>query len=269
MNIPLDIQSLPESFKNALKQRYLYRYRKLNTYFEEILTKNQLHFANLKDLNDPFEGKAEIDSNNSELEIQEFLINDQFEKIINQKSTEFKTREELKWVAERMINMPITFQRIGEETINSQIDKCFVCCFSNTVDNKLLWSHYADEHKGVCLKFDVKEDEDFFAFLLQVIYQENRPIYNHINEALNFIDKIIATKSIDWKYEEEYRIWKGERGPHKFKKNALVEIVFGCRTSIGDIMKIKGLAIKNGFSHLVFKQARLKNNGYGLEFMNV
>src|ERR1700681_4254027 len=40
----------------------------------------------------------------------------------------------------------------------SQDDETGVLCFSRSWSNPVLWSHYADKHKGVCLGFDVKED---------------------------------------------------------------------------------------------------------------
>lgn len=35
-----------------------------------------------------------------------------------------------------------------------------VCCFSETEDNILMWSHYADNHQGICLRFRSKQASD-------------------------------------------------------------------------------------------------------------
>lgn len=35
----------------------------------------------------------------------------------------------------------------------------YVACFMPTSDNPLIWSHYGDGHKGVCLKFKINEEE--------------------------------------------------------------------------------------------------------------
>ncbi len=40
-------------------------------------------------------------------------------------------------------------------------DSLLVSCFSETCDSILMWSHYADSHKGVCIEFE-NEDNDFF-----------------------------------------------------------------------------------------------------------
>ena len=33
-----------------------------------------------------------------------------------------------------------------------------IACFLSNCDNLLMWAHYADSHKGVCLKFNILED---------------------------------------------------------------------------------------------------------------
>lgn len=40
-----------------------------------------------------------------------------------------------------------------EERKRTMLDSRGVCCFSETSDDILMWSHYADNHKGFCLGF--------------------------------------------------------------------------------------------------------------------
>ena len=37
-------------------------------------------------------------------------------------------------------------------------EKTGIVCFSKTWKNPVLWGHYADKHKGICLGFEVPED---------------------------------------------------------------------------------------------------------------
>ena len=79
-------------------------------------------------------------------------------------------------------------------------------CMSTTWHEPLLWGHYADKHKGICLGFDV--DPDWWH---KVDYQEERisleslgrASVDHIN-ASDFL-KIGITKFKAWEYEREYR----------------------------------------------------------------
>src|SRR6185369_16167015 len=38
-------------------------------------------------------------------------------------------------------------------------EKYGVLCFSRSWSHPLLWSHYADKHRGICLGFDIPDDD--------------------------------------------------------------------------------------------------------------
>lgn len=88
-----------------------------------------------------------------------------------------------------------------------------VSCFSSKCDNMLMWSHYSSNHSGICIGFDLDEEE-FGSTLQKVEYTTEMPdkipfkIIDESNEALirHLLLKQIKTKSIDWVYEDEYRL---------------------------------------------------------------
>jgi hypothetical protein len=79
-------------------------------------------------------------------------------------------------------------------------------CMSTSWDVPLLWSHYADKHRGICLGFEVDEDD-----WEQVDYVDERPTLQTYNRPsvtslrLSDIHHLMKTKGGDWKYEAEYR----------------------------------------------------------------
>lgn len=73
-------------------------------------------------------------------------------------------------------------------------------CFSLDWQNPLLWSHYADRHRGLALGFDVNEQ-----ILKQVSYVKNRPVLERIN--IEIAHQLLFTKYEDWHYEQEARIY--------------------------------------------------------------
>jgi hypothetical protein len=73
-------------------------------------------------------------------------------------------------------------------------------CFSLDWHNPLLWSHYADRHRGIALGFDVNEQ-----ILKPVSYRKTRPILKTID--LKVPDWLLFTKYVDWHYENEARIF--------------------------------------------------------------
>lgn len=94
-----------------------------------------------------------------------------------------------------------------------------VSCFGSSNDSLLMWSHYANKHRGACIKFLV-EDNDF----KQVLYSKDFPkfelvkaleiIFGHAlsgksidteNPNHLFMLKPIFVKSNVWEYEGEIR----------------------------------------------------------------
>jgi len=85
--------------------------------------------------------------------------------------------------------------------------RCGLLCFSPTWKNPLMWSHYGDKHKGMCLGFDVRDD-----MLKKVVYSTERLLHD-ANSASNGIprteemkERLLTTKFEGWKYEDERRV---------------------------------------------------------------
>jgi hypothetical protein len=73
-------------------------------------------------------------------------------------------------------------------------------CFSLSWQNPLLWSHYADRHRGITLGFDIDE-----AKVQKVSYVTERPAFHAVDEGL--VHHLLYTKYIDWQYEQEVRVF--------------------------------------------------------------
>jgi hypothetical protein len=107
-----------------------------------------------------------------------------------------------------------------------------IACFSATLNNILMWSHYADGHKGICLEFDTKYPPfNDVHKVLRVIYQTIYPALNPVQFLI--LGRVPATplitKSTHWKYEKEWRLLKavGDTAV-QYDPRALTAIYFGC-----------------------------------------
>lgn len=87
-------------------------------------------------------------------------------------------------------------------------EKYGVICFSKSWSNPVLWSHYTEKHRGICLGFDVSEH------LLQPATYSGRRIVLDIKKGLSsgqlnedLMKKLLNTKYSDWKYEDEVRVF--------------------------------------------------------------
>lgn len=80
-------------------------------------------------------------------------------------------------------------------------------CFSKTNRNPLLWSHYADRHRGVALELSVDDN-----LIVPVRYRRTRmqldmsDIAKRGGFSLDLAEKLGATKSNHWSYEKEVRV---------------------------------------------------------------
>jgi Protein of unknown function (DUF2971) len=90
-----------------------------------------------------------------------------------------------------------------------------VCCFCETSDSTSMWTHYADQHRGCCLEFDVRGQfvPDGVGYLLPVIYKDElfnvTPYYSAIvaGGGNNWAAMLAAChKAKSRSYEREWRI---------------------------------------------------------------
>lgn len=93
------------------------------------------------------------------------------------------------------------FRKALKRTKDQLSEKRGLLCFSEDWRNPVLWSHYADKHRGLCLGFDLRVD-----LLKRVTYVNSRlPKPKELDEA--FVEKLLFTKFAHWSYEAEYRVY--------------------------------------------------------------
>lgn len=120
-----------------------------------------------------------------------------------------------------------------------------ITCFSTNNAHELMWAHYADKHRGVCLVFDEDIEQDFFG--LPVTYPEVRQRINLATlEPNQFMKDTMLTKSKKWEYEEELRIigWRGKAGYKLFPPHCLEGIILGSKIVESDEEYVRGLLSK-------------------------
>jgi len=125
------------------------------------------------------------------------------------------------------------FRKAIRETKQELSKSKGILCFSKTWRNPVLWSHYADKHKGLCLSFEVENK-----LLGKVDYVDSRlPVPTELNE--EFMKKLLFTKFRHWEYEQEYRVYvqlEEEEDGMYFAKYSnelrLKKVIVGSRSSV-------------------------------------
>lgn len=180
-----------------------------------------------------------------------------------------------------------------ESYLTAQIEQMGICSLSQTRKNQLMWSHYADEHKGFCIGFDgtkLKSRSNQFHSCL-VEYSSDLPYKGVIERiklcsntqakvpeeyqnsprsiAADILSSISGIKYTNWKYEKEVRLVKPSYGALKFCPSAVVSIAFGLRMAERDKATLKKLLSTPEWSHLLWFQAEKQPDKFGLDFKKI
>ncbi|WP_316840059.1 DUF2971 domain-containing protein [Pedobacter gandavensis] len=147
------------------------------------------------------------------------------------------------------------------DTINEQ----GICCFTLNYKNTLMWSHYAKNHSGICMVFEPRKDIQSF-FICKVRYAKEFIPVNYYEQNHIGLMFLIVTKSDDWAYECEYRSINPNHGAVAFRKNALVEIIFGCKVRQEDVYSIVDTLESSGYKGIKYTQAYMESNSFKLGF---
>lgn len=79
-------------------------------------------------------------------------------------------------------------------------------CFSTKWNNPVMWSHYADKHKGLCLGFDVADQSvGPVSYSGRRLAVELEQLKSPRELPVDYVTKLLFTKYTHWKYENEYR----------------------------------------------------------------
>ncbi len=193
------------------------------------------------------------------------------------------------------LNDPFEFLgvKLGNREIREAINKVKesmakrrgILCFSCDWTNPVLWGHYADSNKGICLGFEVDENilmkidyrvsrldapnilKDFVKNLTKEtalewkrnIENQEGEVYRHL---LPFMEKLIRTKFVHWKYETEYRVWARLEEEidglyfHKFSDELVLNrVIVGFRSDIARAEIISALGDPAGVNIFKAKMA--------------
>ncbi|RXK53469.1 DUF2971 domain-containing protein [Oleiharenicola lentus] len=124
--------------------------------------------------------------------------------------------------------------------------KMGIVSFSEEIGDPVLWSHYADKHRGMALAFDVIRDDS----LWPMAYPEERPTFDvqkfpgmTLEEAKAMVHRILAAKAPSWRYEREQRVFvdlpssRLENGHyfHRIPADCLVQVVLGIACPVREV----------------------------------
>lgn len=222
----------------------LYKYRPDNRHTLDIIKHLEFYFSFAEDFNDPFDSKVLV-ANFSGDESQWNANAERYDIPEDLKSGALKALKSLKFDGEKI-----------RELYEKQKSGNIVYCMSEIRDNVLMWGHYTNCHRGVCLGFETSahrnkqcirmNDPKLEAFLegtysrflpiLKVKYQCDYPEpYDIFQGKTDDLIRFLLTKGKDWEYEQERRVILpyaeiNTRVLH-YDRSALKEVILGRNTT--------------------------------------
>lgn len=236
----------------------LYKYREYTLRSLEMFINKQIYFPKPEELNDPFDCR-----------MLEGISYD-----ISEHDKHF------------YINSSLSFEKNTMETLIKIYKDCQekaqqlgIYSLSRNLRSVLLWSHYADQHRGFVVGFNLNDDTvsknipDIIDFT-PVTYVSKNPFptnyielftdsYGHHLYGQEFSTryftekKLMTSKTKPWSYEKEYRLIREKSGFVNFDPKIVNEVVFGAAMSDAHIQTFIKLLSNTEWSHVKLKRACL------------
>lgn len=261
--------------------QHIYKYRCwTDPLHKRLVTDNELYFASARDFNDPFDSTVSLDYG-SRSDSEHFAIMRKHVEADNPGLTEDQIDSLTRTAYEKgLFRDESHTKRTDESWLKYIYEKFGICTLSELRDNILLWSHYADSHKGFCVGLNVIKLHEFMRSHfnrtgelldhLRVIYFGDYPNYNPLEIDSNVSAPLcLATKAGDWRYEREHRLVLIDHiKPVRLDEGIIDEVIMGCRMTPQNCTDIMRALRSSGFRGELWR-AETKKGDFRLYFSPV
>lgn len=278
----------------------LFKY--VNSQRLDILVNGKIRFTPASELNDPYELTPVVSTIAREQKLEETFseklpseIYQQLKGIVPE-ATILKAQEyfsaEFSDESSSFYRNVMAFSKLNLKRALRELESGFaharekigILSLSESMNDLLMWAHYADDHQGFVIALDENhaslnsprgEDDEFYK-PRKVQYRRDRP--RHILSELDGT-QLFLTKSLDWSYEKEWRVLKPivasdpsspVAGLFELPSEAIEGIVIGARCSLDHKLKLRQLiSERDTYSHLWIKQAVLSTSKYEVDLVDL
>jgi hypothetical protein len=244
LRTPNDLGAILDAWRiaPAIKQRQLlkllnvkpsliYKFRSFNGQFAEtnlrdVILHSALRLAAPSEFNDPYELFVQIELTSTPAERER-----RFREMAALQGPYLSHTEREAMVAGLVETPNIPHIENVQRSLSRIRKNSGVISFAAKPYSILMWSHYADHHRGICFQFLRAKDFPTFGHAVHVSYNEALPVVNYILDFYDGIIPLLLSKHAGWSYEEELRITAIDQADRyiQFRPDALSGIIFGCR----------------------------------------
>jgi hypothetical protein len=251
---------------------------------EDILIHRTIRFTQPSCLNDPFDCVPAIIEEHPHDAVQRSIS--RITKELHGRGLNKQEIEKFKWrqIGKFASSNNGLFQ-ISKDAVRKNFDTIGILSLSKTNHNILMWSHYANSHRGFVIEFDYSNE--FFkqrendrldcGILKDVIYEIKRPVFDIPKKE---VDKdVLFVKNENWSYEKEVRIIRELKNAFKsipdpngdiflftFDAAAIKSIIIGMNSRKSDIEMIKKILKSDiSYSHIALRKSEISITDYKMD----
>ena len=205
----------------------LYRYRSLEKFDRELeaIEERYLYCAAFESLNDPMEGLF---------------------------STSRNLRESQK-------------HRAIRASIRDNKAQIGMCSFSEVHNHELMWAHYADQFRGICISYSLSKLLNSLppnVNFVRMFYNETEPTLHRTSKDPGQLAKMVLSyKNYRWLYEREWRMFAPLGKAHYEDAASVTRVYLGSRIKDGNRNRII-----NHLKQLNIKVSEMTINKYSISF---
>lgn len=236
----------------------IYKYRAFNVWTLEMLVSDVLFFADPRTFNDPLDTRPTVNADLGVAELQRVLTTLVGTRLRSEmaaaaKAIKFESPETILGISRQQArdvlakiayyaqdtdlayedsHRSLLGQHIEEELLR-RYDRGIVS-LAERPNCPLMWSHYADHHKGICVGYAVPSDAlpdlhkvDYGGTRLVNASDVAAMLHGNQGARQKVDDAVLLKKAPAWRYEQEWRM-TGQRGLQGSQLE-LIEVIFGLR----------------------------------------
>lgn len=227
-----------------------------------MLVDSELYLTDPGKFNDPFEFKNQV------------IVDPDLMRDLLHKMSDFSMQDMERTPLQRQIAIEGALMQISADPSGAlkqalNTEKHGVHCFTPAAKNLLMWSHYGDSHRGICLQFTPSKDVATFISAQAVDYCDEFPHLHIPSIPREDTMAMIMRKGKVWEYEAERRIvMLGIDGRlMSFAPEALTAVILGCRFPDPHVSQIKQMLhqrAERGHPPVTLYRMAPRKNSYGL-----
>jgi Protein of unknown function (DUF2971) len=261
----------PEALARRNPPSRLYKYRSLAGaaagFSEAILLRSEVYFAKPDELNDPYDCRPHNTLESTAAERRSFLtwVTKGREPHLSRASRRARVVEISAGMRSRIRQEG--FEGVAQAAYDHNLRDTGVLSLSAEPGSNLMWSHYGDAHRGICIEFDFEAIKPLCP--LPVTYSTERPSYNVMKDVAALEELAFLRKSSEWSYEQEWRAvglwWSGQ---FCLPAKAVAGVILGARISARDRQRVREW-VATSSRPLNVRQARFDSKSYALTIGSV